>query len=622
MFATASTEPGPAWWSRIRMTLESDHLCWLTAFVATLLMLPSLGAGLFHDDYLQKRWIAEQSAHDSWNLRNLDLFNFSDEATQPVQSRIESGEFPWWTHPKFRLHFYRPLAAATHWLDYQLWGDQTGWMHLQNIGWYALAVFAITRLLQQMSEQRWSGGLAAVFYAANATHSFAVTWLASRNAIMTICFLALALRQHHRWRVQGAPASRSLTWALIWQALALMSGESAIVLTGWLLAFALLLDRSTWQERVRSVLPTIALSLIWLVMHRLAGLGMAHSGLYTDPIAEPARFFWQFCERAPVLLGSVFGFCVADLYSFASEETRAWLLLSQVLVVLLLFVVIMPLARHDRMLLFWTLCTLMTLIPMSGTLPMDRLLLVPSLTARGLQARFFELLPQVLRARKSALWFRLTRGLAVWWLIWHVPHGVAMLPLRTIAFVSYTHIYGRAPADPQIPDLAQRRVVLVNPPDPFYAWYFSDIRRANGRDLPERVHLLATGITPLEIVRSDANTIVLHVDGDLLANPISTLYRNPRERLATTPIVTQGLTIQPQRFRPDGQPDAIEFHFDVPCDDASLVWLTWHDGRYAVIDPPRIGERMHIDRAVPWNSYHLGQIHRVLGLTAESEAVR
>ena len=52
------------------------------------------------------------------------------------------------------------------------------------------------------------------------------------------------------------------------------------------------------------------------------------------------------------------------------------------------------------------------------------------------------------------------------------------------------------------------------------------------------------------------------------------------------------LSIEVFEVSMSGVPTAARFRFDVPLDDASLIWHHWSAGAYRPFTPPAIGEEM------------------------------
>ena len=125
----------------------------LAAVLATLLVAPSLFAGLAFDDFFQK---LRAQGKDAFGHHPLDIFTFCWGPADVAKAQ-ETGMFPWFTQPHTRLAFFRPLASLTHYLDYTLWPHATWLMHLQNLAWYATAVALVAALYRRVGLLRGEG---------------------------------------------------------------------------------------------------------------------------------------------------------------------------------------------------------------------------------------------------------------------------------------------------------------------------------------------------------------------------------------------------------------------------------------------------------------------------------
>ena len=150
----------------------------LAVLLAIVLTLPSLGNGMFIDDYFHR---ARAQGLDLIPRSRLDLFNFCT-GKENLRILMELGILPWFASPDLKLAFFRPLTALLHYVDYTVWPTHPALMHAQSIAWYAVVVALVARLCRRLMPPR-AAGLAAVLYAVAATHAIPVGWLANRNAL-------------------------------------------------------------------------------------------------------------------------------------------------------------------------------------------------------------------------------------------------------------------------------------------------------------------------------------------------------------------------------------------------------------------------------------------------------
>src|SRR6185436_4269008 len=101
------------------------------------------------------------------------------------------------------ISLYRPVSAATHQLDAWLWPDSAFLQHAHSLAWAFALVLAVTALYRCVMGVTTVAGLAALLYAVDQAHGFAIGWIANRNAIVCAVFGVLALLAHVRARADG-----------------------------------------------------------------------------------------------------------------------------------------------------------------------------------------------------------------------------------------------------------------------------------------------------------------------------------------------------------------------------------------------------------------------------------
>jgi hypothetical protein len=164
----------------IRRALSSRQLPIVATLLATALASPALWAGLELDDYRHRETLLGSSTS------LIELFAFqSGNGPQPIEL-IDVGAVPWWTHPRLRIVFFRPIAALTHWLDYRVWPNLPALMHAQSLLWFAACVAVAARAYRRFQGPTWVAGLAALMFAVDDAHANPAGWIANRNA--TRCF--------------------------------------------------------------------------------------------------------------------------------------------------------------------------------------------------------------------------------------------------------------------------------------------------------------------------------------------------------------------------------------------------------------------------------------------------
>ena len=583
-----------------RALLARPRLPLLVPLVAMLLVLPSLGVGFILDDYLHQHTLGLPGQIASLKHATMELFRFLDGDSQHVQELMDDGLLPWWTHPEIKAAFWRPLAAATHWLDYSLWPQKPVLMHVQSVLWFGGAVLAVALLYRRLLGVTWLAGAAALCYAVDDGHAMPVAWLANRNVILATLFGALAILAHDRWRRDGWRGGALLGPVLF--ALSLLSAEAGIAACGYLAAHALFLDRGKLWRRGLVLLPYVAIVVVWRLAWARLGFGTAHMGLYTDPLAEPAAFGIGLLQRGPILLMGSLAFPPADIAAILPDRAQPWLVVAAVGFVVFAIVLLVPLIRRDRLARFWALGMVLAAIPACATKPTDRLLFFVGIGALGLVAQFLNVAfgwadwrPHSSFGRK--VWRQAALGLVFVHLI-IAPIGLLIrsaMPFGPPRLLDMLMIH--TPLDEQVDD---QDVIVVNAPSVMHVGYLPVLRGLAGQPVPRHVRALAPGLPAVEITRTDDRTLVIRPEGGYLAKPIDRLLRDERAPLRLgEQVKLTGVTIEVTALTDDGRPAEATFHFAAPLEDSSLRWLRWDDGEFQAFEPPPIGGDIELRPTFP-----------------------
>jgi hypothetical protein len=486
-------------------------------------------------------------------------------------------------------------------------------MHAHSLIWFALLVAAAAAFYRRTLGATWLAGLAACFFAIDDAHAIAATWIASRNILLGTLFAILALIAHDRWRRDGSRVGAVA--APLCLLVGLLGGEGALGAGGYLLAYALFLDRGTARARLASVLPGVAVIVTWYAVYAGLGYGAFGSGVYIDPGHEPGRFAAALLERAPLQLLAQWAFPPTDMWVWFSADLARGIWLGSVALLALLAAMLGPLLRVDRRARFFAVGMLLALVPNCTTIPNDRLLILVGLGAMGLLAQLIGALGEhAAFLPRSRIWLAPARVFGVVLILIHGVAAPVFLVGRTVGHRDQggllQELAGFLPEDAAV---AERRLVMVNAPSALWGPFVRIAGQESGRVLPGRIRLLATGVRPLSIRRSDAQTLVIRPAGGYLAPartppqdtcesvpPISLAYLLQRAdlvfrgegypvRLGERVRLT-GLAIEVTEVTGDGRPAEAAFRFDVALDAPALLWLRWTADGCAPFEVPPVGQ--------------------------------
>jgi hypothetical protein len=459
-----------------RMSLR--RLVLVAAAAGILLTLPALWSGFAQDDHFFLMVFKGSPGFEVVDLSPLETFSFSKGDPAQRAELMERGLLPWWSAEHWKLNFWRPLSSLSTWIDYLIFGETAWIMHLHSLLLYGLLIAIAAVLYRRWIAPRWAAGVAALAFAMDSGHAIPVTWLAMRNAVLAMLFGLLVLAAHDRWRRAGAEGRRGLlhaVLAILWLALALLSGESAVAVGGYLLAYALFLDpihraellsRSWLVRSIRAVvalLPYLAVVIVWRGVYSGLGYGSEGSGLYIDPVADPVEFLWRLPANLAVLLLGMLALPDAALWALGPAPVAAAQLAAAVVFLVVFGWAIVPLIRKSAVARFMLVGSLLAAVPGCATLPMDRLMMYASFGGLGLVAL---LLADMVGAEERDGWRgRLRVPLAILLVVSHF----IVAPIGLITGTQHLPIMNRvlSGSNPSIPlELpASTRVVAINTPN-------------------------------------------------------------------------------------------------------------------------------------------------------------
>lgn len=233
----------------------------------------------------------------------------------------------------------------------------------------------------------WVAGLAALLFAVDDSHGQSVAWISARNSLLATIFGSLALIAHDRWRNRGWKAGAFLGPLAFM--LSLLSKEMGAAFGGYVAAHVAFLDKNPWRTRIGALAPYVVVVLGWRLLYRALGYGVSASGMYVDPLAEPANFAAAVVERAPAMILGLWAQPPADLATVGQEPIPTIIGLMGTMLLVLLVVLFKPFLE-ERTARFWATGMTLSLLLTSTSFPANRYLLVPSLGAMGLLALFLQ----------------------------------------------------------------------------------------------------------------------------------------------------------------------------------------------------------------------------------------
>ncbi|MCX5771710.1 MAG: hypothetical protein NTZ09_15775, partial [Candidatus Hydrogenedentes bacterium] len=495
------------------------------------------------------------------------------------------------------LSFFRPLSALTHYADFRFFRSAWWLMHAHSLLWYGLLCAMVALLYRRMLPVPWVAGLAALLYAIDDAHGIPAGWLANRNALMTTLFGVLVLISHDAGR-RGAMRSGVLlaTLSLI---IGLGCGEAMVSVGGYLLAYALFMDKGSFRNRLLSLVPYAAVVLVYLIFYRVQNYGTGGSGLYQDPFSHPGRFLSAILMHLPSLIHGQLGLVPANIYVLLPQSGQAIHSLVGIAAMAVFFILFWPLLKADArtrpLARFWAAGMVLSAFPVCATLPGERLLCFPGIGAMALVAMFIQ---KALAAwnNPQPSWRRRFNKAAVYFLIGaHLIIAPLAMPFSSIS----ASVFGRAmelgiSKLPANPDVAQKSLVILRAPLDVFVCSLYHIRFGTGQAVPRHTWALAVGTAAVKATRIDTHTIDVWQEGGFFAFPCGTTFRGPQDPFRVGDVLTtDGFTATVLHVTEDQRPQVIRFRFNVPLEDPSLLWYRIGPGDAVRIDPPLPGAQVY-----------------------------
>ena len=561
----------------MNLMLSDRRVLW-ALLLGLLLALPSLWVGMQLDDYFHWGLVTQRSQvlQTVSPASPYGLFSFVDGNPARVLDLMNLGLAPWWTYPQVEYAFWRPLTELTHGLDYSLWPQYPKLMHIHSLLYFGLMLWFGLRLFKKIQGESSAWVWAMFLFALSYTHGVPAGWLANRNAVLAVLFVVLTLSSHHRWR-EGSRSPLDFRSSIFF-ALGLLCGEMAVTAGAYLFAYAMVLERGPFRDRLFSLLPYGVIGVAWLGMRALLGYGASGSGHYIDVLQTPLLFIQVLIGRGLDLLGGLFWVVPPELGSGLPEWRR--------LVFLGLFLLLMwvawPLLKADRRARFWLLGALLCLVPVASTIPHSRLLIAASVGAAG----FLGLLLQRWRAAglaQSGLPKALTAMVAGLLVVLHLGLSALLLPLEMVSMrIVGDNYLNRGAESWDLSDIPKNTTpILINPPLSSAGGYINGVRAYQGLPVASKTWLLASGLQPLTLTVLNAHTLDLYSEQGLYDPVQEGVLRGPQAPFSVGDSVQLAGMIVTVMEVDNGVPTRARFQFANPLSSDRYRFSHWNSGQVA-----------------------------------------
>lgn len=556
------------------------------ALLGIVFSLPSLTNGLQTDDWFHRYILMGYDTAHQNPFQMYDWLLLNGDPSQ-IHDLVNKGVAPWWTDEHLSYLFFRPLSVLTYCFDYRYFPNSPWLMHVHNLLWYGGLLFVATCVFRKLIHPIGIVGLAAFMYALDDAHGFVVGWIANRNSIIATFFGVLSLLFHIRWRLDKWFYGAFL--APFCLALSLLSSEFGLGTCAYLFAYFLFLENENWRPRFLKYLPYGLVLLVWILFYSINQYGVRGSGVYFNLHTDPIGFLSHFWYRAPFLLAlQWFHVPFKMIFTFQGLVELAQSYFFLLIVVGSCFIPLLvssPLAR------FFAAGMILSLIPITAALSMDRLLLFTGIGAFGLIALGIHDAITIKGKRVPIQLWKMGFGIVMIFLI--VIHAV-LSPFRYLQKVTAWKSIVSTDEKPYrtLPDqidCTDKILLLINPVFAQSDMYFHQVM--DRVPIPKNTYLLASGIFPLEVKRMDTNTIRVKPTNGYLVTLIDRYFRSVKNPFHIGDrLKFENMDVEIETLTKDGRPFEVAFHFRVPLEDDSLVWLQSDRGKYIPFELPAIGK--------------------------------
>lgn len=576
-------------WARF---LNSRWCVPVAALIGMLLVAPMINMGLMGDDYLHWSLLTGQ-AHNPQPGSIYGLFTFANGDPHANQAMMDSGKLIWSASETLRISFWRPLAEFSQRLDYILWPDSPALMHVHNLLLYGLMIVLIGKLFLELDPDRQQAGLATVLFAGNMLHVFAVAWLASRNQMLCGVLMTMTLLAYHRWR-QGQSAMYGLG-AAICLILGLFSAEAAIQTMGYLLAYALFLERDRpLLTRLKALAPFILMVLIWKATHGHLGYGSYGSPGYVDPSSNPTRFAGLLILRMPVLMAAQWFGISSMMFEQLDRITQYIYAGSAAALLLMLALAIYRLGGFRSALgKFYVVGSIISLAPACAGYPFDRLTVNSDIGASGMLAI---VILQTWQRRAQ-----LKGGMVAFskWLIYLIGFvHLIVFPIGKVASSAMMKPLNQASEDLAplaLPDASTSEAedfVLINPPAGEAVYYYPLTRQYHGRVNPATMRALGPNNQAMTLTRVDEQSLRLTVPTGYKGSITRDVRLQPFK--AGDAMRMGGIKVTVEAISEDKVPTTVLFRFPDSVQSKHWRFFTWSQEGVRAVTLPEIGQSMDI----------------------------
>lgn len=475
----------------------------------------AIKGGLYADDYLHQALfqgnaaLAEKGVLDGLNAGSFwgtlsQQFNFFDPKTENYQALKDLGILPWWTADDALLHFFRPMATATHWLDYKLWPNNSHMMHWVNLLWYVLGLLAVFYFYKSVKLPSATALFALLLVVLDNSMFQVVSWVAARSMLMLIVFGFFAVAAYSK-------GEHSRVWygiSLLSFIVALLCAEGSVVIACFLGAYAFTLDGRSIGKRALALLPFALAVVVWRLLYQNAGFGALGVEFYTDPARDLPAFLNLAVYRLP---GNFFElFSSIDIMSgqVRPDIRQFWFAaLGLGILALLVFTLWQPL-KNNKQLKFFLLATLFALVPSVTIALTPRVLVLPFISFAVVLAILFAAICQ---KQFTGVKKGLAHSFNGFTVLVHIALGLALsiFMFYNSADLGNKKLLERGGVQLGVENYTNKNIVVLNSNRPFWLSFVAHELALQDKPLFAHIRVLNSAFFAMDVYRVGEQTLKL-----------------------------------------------------------------------------------------------------------------
>jgi hypothetical protein len=578
--------------------------------VGVVVRAPALRANLYADDW--DHYAIEQGIYPV-ALPVWDMFNWVGARDAERDALLRSGRLPWWSSHDLQLSVFRPLASLQAHFDYAVLdgAHHPGLLHAHTLLWWFALLIGFAAVVQRVLP--WPlAALSSALYALDDCFIMPYVWIANRSELVALALVVWALYFQLRHLDSGSLATRCAVAALVFAALC--AGEHALAPLFYLFAVTLVC-RQNVGSRARTLLPVVLIIATYIVVRAMLGYGVAGSGFYIDPVAEPLRYLRACCTRIPLLLGELL-FSIPCEWSYGAPFPQTRLLLAIALpgsemdgtspsfvaagvvagaaCLAALWWLRRREGQYGERAVTWLVAgALLSLLPLGGVMAQGRMTPAPAMGMDVLLAFLVWRAGSVVVTASQLWWRALALGMAV-----SVLYVAVYLPGRRsydganyMAGTSNGERHWIEDADYGVDSLAGKHVLVLSARDLASQLSIPYIVHAAGRPMPETARVLsARGDKPQLFRRISERSFEL-----IFAYPprpesfTGSVYRSDADAMQVGDAFASPLFAVTVLEAASGQPMRLRFDFVRALDSPDLVFMVAERRRFTRFAVPAIG---------------------------------